>query len=113
MRYTIVILLNATPLWLSKSRAERDEFVNVELGPVLNHFSASCKVSLFDSDFTHAKVSDFMLVETDELETYGLMMGYLRESATLAAPYFVIQELVVGVANNFRGSMEIADLRKG
>jgi darcynin-like uncharacterized protein len=111
MNYTIVILFNATSQWLSMSRTERDHFNENELRPILRKYSDTCKISLFDSDFTHSSVSDFIIIETDDLIEYGYMMGYLRESKTLAAPYFEIKELVVGVPNNFRGSIDVKDIK--
>ncbi|NSL88698.1 darcynin family protein [Chitinophaga solisilvae] len=110
MEYTILVLVNATSLWLSMPRTERDSFVEKEVRPILNHFSDRCNIRLYDADFTNAAISDFLIVETNDLSAFGFMMGYLRESKTFAAPYFTVQQLVVGVANNFRGSMDVKDL---
>jgi len=111
MNYTILLLVNATSSWLSLSRTQRDHFVENELRPILTKYSRSCTISLFDCDFTNPNVSDFMIVETEDLKEFGFMMGYLRESKTFATPYFEIKELIVGVPNNFRGSMDIADIK--
>jgi Darcynin, domain of unknown function len=111
MNYTILILVNATPQWLSLQRSERDHFVETELQPIFAKYGHSCNIRLFDSDFTNPGVSDFIIVETEDLKEFGFMMGYLRESKTFAAPYFDIKDLIVGVPNNFRGSLDIADIR--
>jgi hypothetical protein len=110
MKYTIVLLANATPQWMSLSREDRDQFVETEIRAILEKFKSSCRVRLFDSDFTHATVSDFMIIETDDLMAFGYLMGYLRESKTFAAPFFTVRELVVGVDNNFRGSINIGEV---
>ncbi|WP_428330584.1 darcynin family protein [Mucilaginibacter sp.] len=112
MEYTILILVNATNQWLSLPRAERDEFVEKELQPILKKYSSSCNVKLYDSDFTHPAVSDFLIIETNDLKEYGYMIGYLRESKTFAVPYFEIKDLIVGVNNNFRGSLSIGNIVK-
>ena len=110
MRYTIIILVNATHQWLSLSRRERDEFIEGELRPIFKRYSDSCDIRLYDSDFTTAGISNFMIVETEDLSAFGFLMGYLRESKTLASPYFTIKQLVVGVPNNFRGSISIEEV---
>ncbi|MCW3465833.1 darcynin family protein [Chitinophaga nivalis] len=110
MEYTILILVNATSQWLSMPRTERDTFVETEFRPILQHYSNVCKVRLYDADFTHPGVSDFLIIETSDLQAFGYLMGYLRESKTLAAPYFSVKELVIGVPNNFRGSMAVSDI---
>ncbi|MBB6129534.1 darcynin family protein [Mucilaginibacter lappiensis] len=110
MKYTILILVNATGQWLTLPRAERDAFVENELRPIFKKFKTNCNIRLYDADFTHAHISDFLIVETDNLEDHAYLMGYLRESKTFAIPYFEVKELVVGVANNFRGSLAIEDI---
>ncbi|MBC9909629.1 darcynin family protein [Chitinophaga varians] len=112
MQYTIILLAKATPQWLTKSRSERDQFVTTEVRPILDKFSDQCSVRLFDCDFTHAAVSDFMIIETSNLEHFGYLVGYLRESHTFAAPYFDVKDIIIGVPNNFRGSMNVDDIRK-
>lgn len=111
MKYTIIILVNATHQWLSLSRTERDLFVEKELNEIFKRYGDTCKIKLFDSDFTNSTVSDFIIVETQNLEQFGYMMGYLRESKTFAMPYFEVKDLIIGVPNNFRGSMDIANVR--
>ncbi|WP_212004494.1 darcynin family protein [Chitinophaga sp. HK235] len=110
MNYTIIILINATPQWLTLPRKERDRFVQNEVNPIFDKFADKCKVKLFDSDFTCAGVSDFVIIETGNLEDFGYLMGYLRESKTFAVPYFEVKNIITGVPNNFRGSLDIADI---
>lgn len=110
MNYTILLLVKATPQWLTLPRTQRDQFVQTEVRAVLDKFSDQCSIRLFDCDFTHAQVSDFMIIETGNLEQYGYLTGYLRESKTLAVPYFEIKDIIIGVPNNFRGSMNIDDI---
>lgn len=111
MNYTILVLVNASHAWLSLKREERDLFVEKELQPVLQKYSDTCEIDIFDCDFTHASVSDFLIIKTTNLSDWGYLMGYLRESKTFAAPYFEVKDIVIGVPNNFRGSMNIDDIR--
>ncbi len=111
MQYTIVILVKASHKWLSMPRVERDAFVAGEIRPILNKYSDSCSIRLFDCDFTHPDISDFFILETADLVQYDYLIGYLRESATFAVPYFEVKNIVIGVPNNFRGSMNLEDVR--
>jgi len=110
MTYTILVLANTTPSWLCLSRTERDHFVENEIRPILTKYAHSCTVRLFDCDFTNPGISDFMIIETKNMAEFGYMMGYLRESKTFAVPYFEIKDLIIGVPNNFRGSLDLANI---
>ncbi|HVI43213.1 MAG TPA: darcynin family protein [Chitinophaga sp.] len=110
MKYTILILVNATNQWLSMPRHERDVFVETEVRPIFDKYRDACDIKLFDADFTNSNVSDFLIVETSDMNAFGYMIGYLRESKTFAVPYFSIRELIIGVPNNFRGSLSIGDI---
>ena len=111
MTYTIIMLLNTTQEFMRKTREERDEIVKTEVRPLFAHFREKCNISMFDCDFTNPNYSDFMILTTDSLEDYGYLMGYIRESQILSAPYFEIKELVIGVPQNFRGSINMADIK--
>lgn len=113
MTYTILILFNATAHFMGKDRSVRDEIVKNEIRPLITHFGEKININMFDCDFTHSKYSDFMIATTDNLEDFGYFMGYMRESQVLAAPYFEIKELVIGVPQNFRGSINMRDLKIG
>lgn len=110
MQYTILILAKASHQWLSMTRTTRDQFIENELRPLLGHFSTAMTIKLYDCDFTHAAISDFIILETSDLEKFGYLVGYLRESKTFAVPYFEVKDIVIGVPNNFRGSIDIADI---
>nr|MBB6148007.1 hypothetical protein [Mucilaginibacter sp. SP1R1] len=58
----------------------------------------------------HSRISDFLIIETHDLKEYGYLIGYLRESKTFAAPYSKLEDIIIGVSNNFRGSLNFQDI---
>ncbi|GAA5024874.1 hypothetical protein GCM10011506_08800 [Marivirga lumbricoides] len=99
--YTILVLMNATPQWLTLNRDERSDFVEKELTPIFVRVSKTVTVQLFDSEYFHASVSDFMIVSTTDLDDYKLFIELLRDTKVYGAPYFEIKDIIVGQENLF------------
>ncbi|BAP30953.1 uncharacterized protein CHSO_1916 [Chryseobacterium sp. StRB126] len=100
--YTILLLMNATPQWLSLTREQRSDFLEDQLMPIFEKVAKTVNVRMFDSEYFHSKVSDFLLVTTDELHDYKLMMEMLRDSKVYGVPYFQITDIIVGQENMFK-----------
>lgn len=99
--YTILVLMNATPEWLSLNRDERSEFVEKELTPIFVRVSETVTVQLFDSEYFHASVSDFMVVTTTNLDDYKMFIELLRDTKVYGAPYFEVKDIIMGQENLF------------
>jgi hypothetical protein len=102
MKYTILILMRATPAWLSLSRDKRREFFEKEITPIFAKFSDSLKIRLFDSEAFHAKTSDFMIIECENLKEYYYFIEFLRDTKIFSEPYFELNEIITGVENGFQ-----------
>lgn len=100
--YTVLILMEATPAWLALTRAKRNTFFEEHIAPVLSRYKASCRVSIFDSEYFHGSISDFMIVETNDLQQYRFMIEELRDTSLYSIPYFNIKDIVAGVENGFQ-----------
>ncbi|WP_055146877.1 darcynin family protein [Jiulongibacter sediminis] len=99
--YTILVLMNAAPQWLTLSREERSTFVEKELTPILTRVSKTVQVNFYDSEYFHAAVSDFMIIETAVLDDYKLLIEMLRDTPVYGVPYFEIKDIIVGKENLF------------
>ncbi|HBF21693.1 MAG: hypothetical protein CMI36_14885 [Owenweeksia sp.] len=99
--YTILILMNATPQWLALSRDERSAFVEKKLTPIFARVGQTVNIQMFDSEYFHAGVSDFMIVNTSHIDDYQLMMELLRDTEVYNAPYFEIKDIILGQENRF------------
>lgn len=108
--YTILILMNATPAWLSLSRDNRRKFIEESVTPIFKQVSKSVKVQLFDSEYFHAKVSDFMIVTTHNFDDYKFFIEFLRDTKIYSEPYFDIIDIIVGQEDAFKNFNEF--LRK-
>lgn len=110
--YTILVLMNATSDWLSLTRDERSEFVEKELTPIFVRVSNTVSVQLFDSEYFHASVSDFMIVSTTNLDDYKLFIELLRDTKVYGTPYFEIKDIIIGQENLFEDFNERFKLEK-
>jgi len=94
--YTILVLMNATPEWLSLRRDERSKFVEKELKPIFIRVGKNVNIKIFDSEYFHSTVSDFMVVSTTNLDDYKLLIELLRDTKVYGVPYFEIKDIIVG-----------------
>jgi folate-dependent tRNA-U54 methylase TrmFO/GidA len=102
MKYTILLLMSATPAWLKLNREQRAVFFEQKIAPIIQKFSKELDVRLFDSEFFHAAVSDYMMVETDNLDAYADFIEYLRDTEIYSVPYFELKDIITGVENRFK-----------
>ncbi len=100
--YTILLLMRATPQWLSLSRADRTAFFETAIQPIFSRVASSVRVRLFDSEYFHGQVSDFIIVESDNLHQYKLFIELLRDTKVYSEPYFDIKDIIVGQENAFQ-----------
>lgn len=99
--YTILLLMNATPQWLSLTREQRSDFLEDQLVPIFGKVAKTVNVRMFDSEYFHSKVSDFLIVTTYELHDYKLIVEMLRDTRVYGVPYFQITDIIVGQENMF------------
>jgi hypothetical protein len=98
---TILLLLHARPAWLALSRDERADFFQNTFQPLTRKFSKSCSFRLFDSEFFHARISDFLLIETTSLDDYQDFIEMLRDTPFYAVPYFEVADIIPAKENAF------------
>lgn len=99
--YTILLLLNATPEWLSLSRDQRTAFFEKNVMPLFLKVEPTVEVRLFDSEYFHAEVSDFMIISTASLENYMLLIEMMRDTKIYGVPYFDVKDIIIGKENQF------------
>jgi hypothetical protein len=99
--YTILVLMNATPKWLSLTRDERSKFAEKDLTPIFSEVGKNVNIKMFDSEYFHSSVSDFMIVSTTNLDNYKLLIELLRDTKIYGIPYFEIKDIIVGQENLF------------
>lgn len=80
--------------------------------PIFQKVGQSVEVKLFDSEYFHAKVSDFMIITTDNLNQYKLLIELLRDTKIYGVPYFEIVDIIVGQENLFADFNEVLKKEK-
>lgn len=102
MKYSIFVLMTATPAWLSLRREQRNEIVASRMEPLLREYGATLRMRLFDAEAFTARCSDIMLLETEDLKHYYYFMEKLRDTELIAHPYFIVNEILPAIENGFR-----------
>jgi len=102
MKYTIIILIATTEKWLRLSRKERREFFEHVLGPIMEKYRETVSVRLFDSEGFNAKNTDFIIIETTNLNDYYFFWEEIRDSKIYTEPYFMVNEIVVGKEEGYK-----------
>lgn len=102
MKHTIVILISTTEKWLRLSRKERNDFSEKVLGPIISKYSEFLSVRLFDAESFNARNTDFIIIETSDLNQYYYFWEEIRDSKVYTEPYFVVNEIVVGKEGGFK-----------
>ncbi len=99
---TILLLLKATPAWLRLSRSDRRSFYEATLSPILQSFAGQLQLKFYDSEYFNSRVSDFVILETDNLPAYQLFMERLRDTDVYRLPYFEVVEIIPGQENAYQ-----------
>lgn len=70
-------------------------------GAKISKVGKTVKAGFYHSEYFHSKVSDFILVNTTNLEDYKRLIELLRDSKIYSEPYFEIIDIIVGQENLF------------
>src|ERR671932_765398 len=97
MRYSIFILYQATPAWLSLSRERRNAIFTAELAPIIFDYQVNVRIRLFDSEAFHARVSDVMMISCEDVQQYYFFMEALRDTSFFSVPYIDLKDVIVSV----------------
>ncbi len=104
--YTILLMMTATPAWLSLSREERGAFNTNVVEPLLGRYAERVQVRFFDAEAFAARCSDFVIFTALDLKAYYFLIEELRDTAMFAAPYFVVNDVIIGLENGYRAFEE-------
>lgn len=100
MKFTLFLMLEATPAWLRLPRAERNAIVNPVLSGALDGMAATLRH--FDAEAFHARISDVAMIEAASAETAYFVMERLRDSPLIADEYFRLAGIVPAFENGYR-----------
>lgn len=102
MKYTILILISTTENWLRLTRKERNKFNENFFVPLIKKYSKFINVRLFDSESTHANHTDFIIIETSNLDQYYYFWEEVLDSKIYTVPYFKVNDIIIGKEDGFK-----------
>ena len=98
---TFFLMLRSTPAWLALSRAERAAYVDEAVKPIFAaHPPRSSR--FYDAEALSGRCSDIMVIEADDLLSYGFLIDALRDIAFFGAPYFQVLDIIPALEDSYR-----------
>jgi uncharacterized membrane protein YjdF len=104
--YTILMMMTATPTWLGLPREERDAFNANVIEPLPARYADRVQVRFFDAEAFAAHCSDFVIFTALDLKAYYFLIEELRDTAMFIAPYFVVNDVIIGLENGYQSFEE-------
>ncbi|TAE31755.1 MAG: hypothetical protein EAZ91_06480 [Cytophagales bacterium] len=102
MKYSVFVLYQALPAWLTLSRPQREAFFARKAAPIFAKYADTVQVRLFDAEAFHAQVSDIMLISCNDLNQYYFFMEALRDTELFSKPYIELKDVIVTRENGYR-----------
>ncbi|WP_210237453.1 darcynin family protein [Martelella lutilitoris] len=99
-KFTIFMLLTATPAWLRLSRPERNRIAGETLTGALAGLDVTHQH--FDAEAFCGVCSDVAVFETDDLGAYYCVIERLRDTAIFREPYFEVVQIIPAIGDGFR-----------
>ncbi len=104
--HTIFMMVRTTAAWLHLTPKARFAFLGSDIVPILAAYP-QVRMRFFDSESYNARVSDVILWETADLDSYRSVIDRLRETAFWTT-YFEVVEIVPAVENDYARHYERA-----
>ncbi len=101
-------MLKAKSAWWVMSKEYRQSMFQQNLFPLLASYSEYIQFQVYNAEAFHAKVSDFVTIETQNLEKYYQFLQKLKATKLFAGEYFELDDIIMGAENGFRDFNESA-----
>ncbi len=102
MKYSILLMLNATPKWWVMNNEYRSNLFKQHLFTLFTSYEGHIHFRVFNADAFHAHVSDFFTLETSDLAQYYNFLKELRATKLFTNEYFILKDIVMGAENGFK-----------
>ncbi|GAA0402001.1 darcynin family protein [Streptomyces luteireticuli] len=110
MKYGIVLTYTVTERWLALSREERNAMREAHLEPAFAAHADRVRARFFDAEAFSGRISDFVVLETEDLGAYYFLIEALRDTPVVAGGYLTFGEIFLGVEDGFhRYEQALAD----
>lgn len=100
MKWTIFVIMTATPQWLALSMEDRDTIANDCLKQALVDDRVTMR--FYDAEAFSGTCSDIAVFETTDMQAYYFVMERLRNTALMSKPYFEVVNIIPAIEDGFQ-----------
>ncbi|MCX3063680.1 darcynin family protein [Streptomyces beihaiensis] len=102
MKYGIVIRYEFDIRWLRLDRAQRRERAEIFESDIVGPFADRLTVRHFDAEAFAADYSDFLFIETDDIDAYYFFIEALRDSEFIAQGWLRLHDISIGLQDGYK-----------
>ena len=102
VEYAVVMSYSFSNEWLALSHAQRRAFEEEHVFPVFAKYGDRIRRRSYDADSFATRTSDFMILETEDLQAYYFLVEELRDNPLLAKGYARIDDFMIGINNEYK-----------
>jgi len=102
IEYAIIVSYSFSNEWLALPRDKRRAFEEQHVFPIFAKYGDRVKRRSYDTDAFDTRASDFMILETADLQAYYFLIEELRDSALLGKGYAKIDDFKIGINNEYK-----------
>ena len=102
MSYGVFIGYTFTSKWLAMSWEARERFQQEHLLPVLGRYADRVRAQHYDAEAFCARPTDFMFLQTDDMDAYYFLIEELRETPLFSDGLAQIDVIHIGLADGYR-----------
>ena len=100
--YGVFIGYTFTAKWLAMDWEARERFQQQHLLPVLAKYADRVAAQHYDAEAFSARPTDFMFLQTDDMEAYYFLVEELRETPLFSEGLAEIDVIHIGIADGYR-----------
>ncbi len=102
MKFAIIVRYEFDPSWLRLSREERTANEEVFQKEIVGPFVDRLSVRHFDAEAFSTAYSDFLLIETEDLQAYYFFIEKLRDSDFIARGWVRLHDITIGIPDGYK-----------
>ena len=102
MKFAIIVRYEMDLSWLRLSREERTVQEKAFQKDTVGPFTDRLSVRHFDAEAFAAAYSDFLLIETEDLEAYYFFIEKLRDSDLIARGWVRLHDITIGIPDGYK-----------
>lgn len=97
--FHVFMLIRALPAWLALPRTERARIASAALASAAAE--ADLRYRYFDAEAFSARCSDVLMLQIEDVRSYGFAIERLRDSPLFAEPYFELVDIVPALEDGY------------